>query len=143
MWEGQTRLHLPFLPEDKRVQESRSHLHIETDSLGSYAVLTYDWEYEGARQEGAMLLAGNEELDTATCGWCDSWHQSDSVMSLTGTGCKGGTLVVKGSYKVPDGPDWGWRIELERKDEALLLRMFNVTPEGEEVWAVEGNYSRA
>jgi hypothetical protein len=47
-------------------------------------------------------------------------------------------LAATGRYAAPPGPDWGWRIELVGEGpDVLVLRMLNITPDGEEALAVE------
>lgn len=49
-----------------------------------------------------------------------------------------------GSYGAGAGGErWGWRTEVSQPDaEHLDIRMFNITPGGEEALAVEVNYRR-
>lgn len=86
-----------------------------------------------------MVLAQGGEV---SFGWSDSWHQSGEVMLLRGTPKAEGVLSAQGSYRVEGHPEWHWRIELERGTDQLILRMTNISPEGEEEWAVEAIYSR-
>ena len=141
-WKGQSRLHLSWLPDDQKIQESESSLSIKIDKNQSFARLDYSWSNEDGLQEGALLLASSSASDAVTGGWSDSWHQSGAVMALSGADTDSGTKV-SGHYAVEGHPDWGWKIELESKDkDTLVLRMTNVSPEGEEDWAVEAKYSR-
>jgi hypothetical protein len=53
-------------------------------------------------------------------------------------------VVVRGSYPAPTGPDWGWRIELDlRLADQLQMRMVNITPDGQEMLAVQAVYARS
>jgi hypothetical protein len=54
--------------------------------------------------------------------WLDSWHQSPSWMTLTGTS-DDGVITVDGSY--PGGG--GWQIIVDPRD-GLRLRMRNAVP---------------
>lgn len=64
-------------------------------------------------------------------------------MALTGMLAGSGEVAVEGSYPAPPGPDWGWRITLEQPSaDALLMRMYNITPDGTAALAVEASYSR-
>jgi hypothetical protein len=65
-----------------------------------------------------------------------------AIMNFTGTCDEQGTVRVLGSYAAPPGPDWGWRIEIEPAAGSWTLRMFNITPDGQEVLAVEATLSR-
>jgi hypothetical protein len=46
---------------------------------------------------------------------------------------QGGAVLVRGSYGVPPGPDWGWTIRVV---------MHNIWPNGREDLAVEATYTR-
>ena len=53
-----------------------------------------------------------------------------------------GRFGALGSY-CAGGERWGWRTEVSQPDpEHLDIRMFNITPAGEEALAVEVNYTR-
>lgn len=140
-WTGNSKLHLSWVEPPKNVQESYSNLSISLDPLGSFALIDYDWAYNGEMQHGQMIVAGNAENQEITAGWSDSWHQNSAVMALAGVGMSG-KVELKGEYAVEGHPNWGWSIEFELEGESLTVRMFNVTPEGEAEWAVEGLYSR-
>ena len=52
-------------------------------------------------------------------------------------------VSVKGHYAAPPGPDWGWRITVQLESaEQFRLIMHNITPDGEEMVAVEAVFSR-
>jgi hypothetical protein len=68
------------------------------------------------------------------------------VLICTGTSEVDGVIDVRGSYAAPPGPNWGWRTRIGLDvdvDTMLYLTMFNVTPDGKEVLAVEGVYVRS
>jgi hypothetical protein len=53
-------------------------------------------------------------------------------------------IIMRGSYPAPEGPDWGWRIEIEPKaPDAFELCLFNIAPDGQEALAVLADYERA
>ena len=65
-------------------------------------------------------------------------------MALRGTAETDGSITVHGTYAAPPGPDWGWRIDLlPGNGSALRMVMYNITPDGQEVVAVEADYTRA
>lgn len=67
----------------------------------------------------------------------------DTAMHCAGTLTLDGVASVQGRYAAPPGPDWGWRITLTpSSDAAFVLRMFNITPDGTEMLAVEAPYTR-
>jgi hypothetical protein len=141
LWRGKSKLNLPFLPPDKRVSESNSSLHIDTDSHDAFATITYDWNYERKRQEGTLILCKDPKSNAVQFGWVDSWHQNSAVMHLTGEDSDPGLVKAKGTYG--GGKEiWGWTIEFQPTEDQLTLKMENVTPAGEAIWAVQAVYSR-
>ena len=86
------------------------------------------------------------ELDQNPTGavWLDSWHMRNEIMICDGTRDDRGVVSLQGSYPAPPGPDWGWRIEIENHEGAsLVMRMINVSPEGQEALAVLAQYERS
>lgn len=140
-WNGNSKLHLSWNQPPENILESFSNLSISLDPIGAFALVDYDWVYEGEMQHGQMLVAGNQDSGDVTGGWTDSWHQNTVVMALSGTGMED-ELNLKGEYAVEGHPNWGWRITLAMEGESLSFKMFNVSPEGDEEWAVEGIYAR-
>ena len=89
--------------------------------------LDYTWSFRGKPQTGRLALFGPAPAVRAE--WRDSWHMGN------GTGLNGfvdeGVLRLFCTYPAGDGPEWGWRIELDMRDpEHLVLRMYNVEPDG-------------
>ena len=142
-WSGQSRLNLPWLPEEQQVSESESTLVLAVDANATYATFDYTWIYEEKAQNGHGLIAGNDESGVVTCGWSDSWHQNGGVLALTGEGFESGPVKVQASYASDENGDWRWRIELELTGpDSLALRMTNIHPDDQEDWAVEAIYTR-
>jgi hypothetical protein len=56
MWSGKSKLHLSWLPPEKRIQESESQLHIDFDDQKTFATIAYTWKYEGKKQQGVLLV---------------------------------------------------------------------------------------
>ncbi|MGH7719029.1 MAG: DUF1579 family protein [Gemmatimonadaceae bacterium] len=104
----------------------------------------YTWDYQGAPQEGSMLIGFEPEENTFNAHWVDSWHMGRKVMVCSGPTPSDSTLTVRGTYAAPPGPDWGWRIDITPDGgRALRMVMFNVWPDGREELAVEASYTRA
>ena len=63
-------------------------------------------------------------------------------MQCTGKTETNGAVSVLGYYAAPPDPDWGWRITLQ-PDSANRFRliMYNITPDGEEILAVEAVFT--
>lgn len=98
------------------------------------ARIAYTWAHDGKRHEGTLELFGPH----ASCRGLlrDTFH-AESGLTLHGL-LEDGLLRLFTTYPAGDGPDWGWRIELDLRDpEHLVLRMFNCLPGGPTVMAVE------
>ena len=144
-WQGTSRLHDPTtgLPEDSEssliLQNADPDAEAEDDAPAT--LIGYTWTYQGAPQQGTVLLYAEAAKPRAL--WMDIWHTGGEPMPLdTETGAEN-TLSLLGSYAAPPGPDWGWRIVLEPLGETLQLRMDNITPGGENLIAVEATYRRS
>ena len=140
-WRGSNRLHDPHTgkPED-----TESTAVLATLLSGKFIRLDYTWSYQGAAQEGSLLIGYQSEPGKATAHWIDSWHMAEGVMACEGAVEDDGSIAVRGSYAAPPGPDWGWRIVLRPADgSGLRIVMYNVTPDGREALAVEATFARA
>lgn len=140
-WFGTSKLNLPWLAPEKRVTESGSFLHVETDAHDAFATVTYTWEHEGKRHEGTMVIAMNRESKEVQVGWADSWHQSTGIMHTVGLESDEKSFKTKGTYAA-DKEVWGWTIDIAVSGDTLVLKMDNVPPQGGE-WAVEAIYRRS
>jgi hypothetical protein len=109
---------------------------------GRFVRLDYTWAFQGAPQEGSLLIGVEQAAGVATVAWIDSFHNGDRLMPCTGTADAGG-VDVRGTYPAPPGPDWGWRTRLSAAPGLLSMVMFNVTPDGHEDLAVDAQYRRA
>lgn len=139
-WKGNYRLHTSWLPE--KTHDSASECSIELRVNDQFLAIEYDWEYEGKRQEGVMIVGCDEKSDAVQAVWTDSWHMSHKFMVCDGSADESGRINMKGFYSVPDHPDWGWRTEVTPNTDSLQIVMYNVSPEGDEDIAVESDYSR-
>jgi hypothetical protein len=137
-WRGESRLllHRPVEATYLSVMTAEIELAMQQQAL----LMRYAWQVEDEPQDGLFVL---NQLDDVVAGyWFDSWHMADSSMAMTGAKSDG-ELSVRGSYPTSDGPDWGWRILLGPAANArLILRMFNITPEGDEELAVDADLAR-
>ena len=139
-WAGYNRLHADWM--DNPIQDSVSMANVELRVNGQFLTVEYDWEFEGKRQEGVMIIGCDTNSNAVQMIWTDSWHMSHKFMVCDGEIADDGKINVKGHYSVPDNPDWGWRTEIVPGENAFRFVMFNVTPEGEETVAVEADYER-
>jgi hypothetical protein len=150
-WRGTSRLHDPHTnsPED-----SASNLTVTPILRGLFLRVDYTWAYQGAPQEGTMLIGYEPKAERAqavTAFWADTWHMGRAVLVSRGSSTPAppeadGSLNLLGSYPAPTGPDWGWRTMIqpaaEGEDGALQISMYNITPDGQEYIAVEATYTR-
>ena len=139
-WKGKYRLHTTWLPE--KTHDSETTAEIELRVNGQFLAIEYDWEYDGKRQEGVMIVGCDEESEAVQAIWTDSWHMSHKFMVCDGTIDGDGRVEMKGFYTVPDNPDWEWRTEIIPDNRSLKITMYNVTPDGAEDIAVEADYTR-
>jgi hypothetical protein len=143
-WRGTNRLNLSWMPVP--IKESPSTAVVTPRIAGQCLEIAYTWEYESTQREGLIIInatPASAESDAAHAVWTDSWHSANVIMMCAGTLDVNGRLNVKGSYSVPEHPDWGWRTEIIPGDDSFRYLMFNVTPDGVEEWAVETEFKRA
>jgi len=136
-WQGPNSL---WLTPSEPVRESLATAVCQPVAQGKFFELRYTWADGGQPQEGVLLLGqSQEQLDAA---WVDSWHMQDSMMHCSGSAADG-IVSVQGSYAAPPSPDWGWRITLQPdSNEQFRLIMHNITPDGDEMVAVEAVFTR-
>lgn len=139
-WKGSNRLHVPWLEPPANETESNAVVSLKTQ--GKTLCIEYTWSYEGAPQDGIMLVSQDAKSDAVTMILTDSWHLSHAFMESKGTASENGSVNVKGYYSVPDHPDWGWRTEIVPGENEFRFVMYNVSPEGDEEIAVEGDFTR-
>lgn len=139
-FEGMSRLWM--VPGDPP-RDSLTTALLAPAAQGRFLSLAYTWSEGGQPQDGLIVISADPERPTCTATWVDSWHMGDTMMHCTGTLAPDGVVSVLGHYAAPPGPDWGWRITLTpESDAAFVLRMFNITPDGAEMLAVEAPYTR-
>lgn len=139
-WTGTNRL---WLRPDEPAADSEMHATITPVLGGRFVRLDYTWAADGGPQEGSILFGYEEKQELVTAVWIDTWHMGDKAMSCVGEQAND-RITVRGSYRAPTGPDWGWWTEIELSGpDAFVLRMFNVTPDGMKMRAAEAALSRA
>lgn len=138
-WLGTSRL---WLYPGADAHESETTARVSSVAQGQLVVIAYTWEFEAAPQDGMIVFPSAIGQKPTKSVWLDSWHMRNDIMFCEGTG-DGGLVSLNGSYQAPPGPDWGWRIEIETAEDPVLgIRMFNITPDGEEALAVLARYER-
>lgn len=136
-WRGINRLHTTWI-EENPVRETTSIAVIELTARGRFLKIEYDWTFDESVQEGLILIGNEKDSDLVKAFWIDSWHLSDKFLVSEGRLDENGAISLKGFYAVPDHPDWGWRTIIEpERDNSFKIIMYNVSPEGEEAFAVE------
>lgn len=139
-WTGENAL---WLSETEPPRLSASRCSVAPEANGQCLALRYTWADSGKPQEGVLLLNADPESAACTAVWTDSWHYAHQLMTLRGAADAVGAASMLGAYAAPPGPDWGWRITVAPPEgDRFTLRMFNISPDGEEVLAVEALFSR-
>ena len=136
-WAGPSRL-VVTPGEPGRVSQSR--LSVARVAGGKCVRVDYTWADEGKPQDGVMLFGFDHDSGVVTMAWVDSWHTGEKVMVCSGAAKADESVDVLGHYAAPPGADWGWRTLISPDVEKLVMRMFNVSPEGVEALAVEAEY---
>lgn len=140
-WKAINRLNMSWMPDP--IKESPSTATVSTRVGGQCIEIAYKWQFEGQPQEGLLVVCGDGKSDAVSAVWTDSWHSANILMTCEGKSSDDGGINIKGFYKVQDHPDWGWRTEILPTGDSFKYLMFNVTPDGEEEWAVEMEFTRA
>ena len=139
-WEATNRL---WMQPGTPALESPTTASIALVAGGNLALIQYTWAEGGKPQDGLMAVVVGSKAATPRMTWVDSWHTAGQFMLLTDEPGDTAAVRVRGSYAAPPGPDWGWRIEIEAAhSESWQLRMFNITPAGQEAPAVLADYRR-
>jgi hypothetical protein len=138
-WEGQNDLY--FMPGDP-VRKSDSAASVTLVAKGQFVKIEYDWAYESEPQDGLLLIGRENDDNGVKIVWVDSWHTGGRFMISEGTITEGGTISAHTSYSAPPGPDWGWRTVIESGDASFKIVMYNISPEGAEMLAVDATYTR-
>lgn len=139
-WQGTNTLHDPMTGSP---EQSPATARITALLDGKFVRMDYTWQYQGDKKEGSILIGYENETAVVTAYWIDSWHMNDKGMLCRGTVDAQGIYSARGSYTVPDWPDWGWRIVLDpTTTTGLRMVMYNIDPAGKEYLAVEADYQR-
>jgi hypothetical protein len=137
-WKGTNRLYLP--PDS--VFESNSNALVSLRISGQFIGIAYTWEFDGGPQEGLLIIGCDNKTNAVQAVWTDSWHLSHKFMLCDGTSDGNGKIDVKGLYAVEGYPDWGWRTVIEPASDSFKYTMYNVSPESEEMLAVDTEFLR-
>jgi hypothetical protein len=139
-WAGDNILRLSWM--EPQEYHSPSELSVAQTVGAKYLAFTYTWSHENVGQEGLLLIGYDAKNKVANGVWVDSWHASEKPLMLSGADDERGKIDLRGTYEVPNHPDWGWRIVISTLEEGLEIIMYNVSPEGEEDLAVRAGYKK-
>ena len=123
-WKGTNKL---WIQDPDAPEISNSEVVVSANRV------SYRWSFRGTPQSGTIELSKTGNRVHAQ--WTDTWHTTETMAS-EGTDT-GGRIVFTGTYAAGDGPDWSWRTELDLSTPGGFgVKMFNITPTGEERIAV-------
>jgi len=139
-WKGISKL---WLEPDKLTDEASIVGTIQLLLDGRFALFLYQSSIEGEAQHGMFTFGYNTTIEQYEASWVDSFHNNTAIMFCVGSAVENGFSVL-GSYPDPaGGPDWGWRTEVQLIDrEHLIIRAYNIGPEGGEAKATEAALKR-
>ncbi len=137
-WSGPSRLFL-----EGKTYDCVSTASVRMIARDRFVSIDYAWQVEDEPAEGLIIFPASLGATPVVATWLDSWHMSEVIMVCEASIDPAGFVALRGSYAAPPGPDWGWRLELGTEGGAFLLRMFNITPDGQEEIAVLAQYARA
>jgi hypothetical protein len=132
-WRGENILHNPMTGTP---ESSATTFHNQLILNASVLELTYDWVFEGQKQEGRLTMGGHKSKDDVFATWIDTWHMSSAFMGLKGTHRADG-IDLAGEYEVEGHPNWGWTIAIQTTPQGLQVSMKNVSPEKQAYPAVD------
>lgn len=143
-WEGTYRL---WFEPDMLAAESTQRGSLRAVLGGRFLLHEYTWDFDGRSHAGVALYGYHVDERRWECAWIDSFHNGSAIMFSTSSGSEAEPLFsVLGSYgdgQTPPGPRWGWRTEITQPDDdALVIVMTNIAPDGREARAVEVTYAR-
>lgn len=105
--------------------------------------IEYTWEFRGDPHRGTIEL-GQVGDDGVEMRFTDSWHTPDGNALVSRGSVGDGMITALGHYGGGEGPQWGWRTEVDVADpETFVFRMYNITPDGQEAIAAHFEGKRA
>jgi hypothetical protein len=105
---------------------------------GRFVRFQYRSSVQGKPLAGELILGWHRDERQWTATWIDSFHTGTDMMRSHGDAAEG-PIAVRGSYFVgAEHPRWGWRTEIDDgAADRLAIRMYNITPEGQEALGVD------
>ncbi|HSG43962.1 MAG TPA: DUF1579 domain-containing protein [Anaerolineales bacterium] len=139
-WTGTSRI---WLEPEKLLSEAPIVGNIQVVLDGRFVMFLYQSSVEGEAQHGMFTFGYNTTKDRYEASWLDSWHNNTAIMFCVGSAIENGFQVLGGYPDPTEGPDWGWRTEVELVDEDnLTITAYNIMPNGEEAKATEAKLTR-
>jgi hypothetical protein len=142
-WKGHART---FIEPGKPPMEAAWEGRMARVLGGRFLRFEYRSALFDAPLAGELLIAYESGEALWRMSWADSFHTGTAILVSVGDGSPDAQPVsVRGSYfAAPGHPHWGWRTELHDGEAgALTLRMYNISPEGQEDLGVEVVLKRA
>lgn len=140
-WEGSTKVW--FEPGTPPVVDATQRGSIRAVGGGRFLLHEYTCSTGDDASEGVALYAMHLDANAFEIAWVDTFHSGTSILFSTDD-TKSGTFRALTHYgDGAGGPPWGWRTEIDQiDDDTLVIRMTNITPDGQECPAVETRYRR-
>ena len=138
-WEGTTQT---WFEPDVLADESPMTGKITSILDGRFILYEYKGSLQNKPFEGVAIYGFELGEGKFKSAWIDSFHMGTGMMISEGVKTEK-NISVLGSYGGPGmEKPWGWRTEFEWRNDELIIRAFNITPEGEEAKATETVYKR-
>lgn len=138
-WKGTSKL---WIEPNKLADEAPIVGTVQIILDGRFALFLYQSSIDGETQHGMFTFGYNTTLAQYETSWVDSFHNNTGIMFCVGMAKENGFSVL-GSYPDPaEGPDWGWRTEVQLHESEFVITAYNITPEGQEYKATEMTLTR-
>jgi len=109
---------------------------------GRWLRIDYRGEAMGKLHAGEMTLGFHRDAKQFEMAWIDSFHTGSQIMSFAGPLRDDGEISVLGSYQA-GAERWGWRTAYRLEAPGtLVVRAWNITPDGQEQRAIETRLTR-
>lgn len=135
-WSGVSHLWLDPAELDG---SSPTRLTVTPDGNRPALRFAWDWKHEGKGIAAVLDVTFGGGVVRAV--WTDTFHTGREQMALEGT-WENAIASLRGTGVEPAGSGWAWRIVIESAASRLVIRMFNISPDGLEDRAAELSWRR-